>query len=244
MVERGVRVVVDVGRADERAAEPRQGEDRAPAAAGTIAPPTSGTFSGASVMCLPRLGAMRGNLGLVVQLLGAQRSAQTPVALTTLSAATTSSSPVSPSRARPHALRAAGLLDELGDLEAVGADGAEALGLGQTVRTRRESSVWHRRRGSPTWARARRARAAARAPRRRDDPVAVGAPRVVAAAAQALPGHDVVEFRPTPTSRSGRPPSKAGTTSGSGLTRCGASAVSSWRSSSASRTRPRSKFCR
>ena len=51
-------------------------------------------------------------------------------------------------------------------------------------------------------------------------------------------------FSPTPIRRSGRAPSKAGTTSGSGRTRCGASATISWRSSSASRTSPRSKFCR
>ena len=49
---------------------------------------------------------------------------------------------------------------------------------------------------------------------------------------------------PPRCSRSGRLPSKLGTSSGSGLTRCGASFTSSERSSSASRTSPRSKFWR
>ena len=49
---------------------------------------------------------------------------------------------------------------------------------------------------------------------------------------------------PTPTIRSGCAPSNAATTSGSGWTRWGASATISLRSSSASRTSPRSKFCR
>ena len=45
-------------------------------------------------------------------------------------------------------------------------------------------------------------------------------------------------FSPIPVSRSGRAPSNAGTTNCSGRTRCGASLTISWRSSSASRTRP------
>ena len=51
-------------------------------------------------------------------------------------------------------------------------------------------------------------------------------------------------FNPMPIMRSGRAPLKAGTISGSGLTRCGASPTMIWRSISASRTSPRSKFCR
>jgi hypothetical protein len=49
---------------------------------------------------------------------------------------------------------------------------------------------------------------------------------------------------PTPSTRSGRFPPNVGTMNGSGFTRCGASFTSSERSSSASRTSPRSKFWR
>ena len=58
--------------------------------------------------------------------------------------------------------------------------------------------------------------------------------------------HDITSymFSPMPSRRSSRLPSKAGTIIGSGFTRCGASFTSSERSSSASRTSPRSKFWR
>ena len=68
-----VALVVVVGRADERLAEPRQHEDRAPAArrhdrAGVA----RGSRSAGSTMCVPRLGRMHRHLGLVVQLVRAQ----------------------------------------------------------------------------------------------------------------------------------------------------------------------------
>ena len=209
-------------------------------------------------MCVPRLGRMSGTSASSCSSSGRRRSAHTPVALTTLSARTTNSL-AARGVAHADAAGAPALLDQLGDLAAVGADRAEALGLAQhgqhqpgVVGLAVVEEVARRR--------------LARGERRQqlddlvagDDAVAVGAPRrrrlagpsrrrraPRAAAAQLVHRHDVVEVQPHARSCGpGRAPSNAGTISGSGLTRCGASPTMIWRSSSASRTRPRSKFCR
>ena len=173
---------------------------------------------------------------------------------------------------RAHAVRASVALEQSGDVDAVGADRAEALGLaehrqhephvvglavveqvaaGRLARGERRQQLEHLlagdhavalgapglgcRRGSPAAPRSARALGTLRAARAFDR------------RERRRRGRPTSRRRGSarrPTRRSGRAPSNAGTTSGSGRTRCGASATISWRSSSASRTRPRSKFCR
>ena len=106
-----------------------------------------------------------------------------------------------------------------------------------------------RRRGSRRSASGRPARAAARAPRgRRSTRWRAGLQSVSSRPAGAAAAGPRPSRRrrsgPSPTTRSSRVPSNAGTTKRSGLTRWGARLTLIWRSSSASRTSPRSKFCR
>ena len=125
----------------------------------------------------PRLGRMRGSSASPCSSSGRSWSAQTPVALTTFAAGHLDAlRPVSWSTAStPRALAVA--LEQRADLHAVGAHGAEALGL-----------VEHRQHKAHVvglavveqvpalGARARPARAGARRPPRRRDAVALGAP--------------------------------------------------------------------
>ena len=79
-------------------------------------------------MWVPRLGRIVGTSASECSSSGRIRSAHTPVALTTLSAATTNSAPLSPSRTLTPAVRSSSF-GELDHLEAVRADRAEPLGL-------------------------------------------------------------------------------------------------------------------
>ncbi len=269
-------LVVVVGRADERVPEPRQREDRAPGAGGHDRAADSGRSSWRSVTCVPRLGRMRGSSASSCSSRGRSSSAHTPVALTTLAACTSNSSPLSPSRARTPC-GAPVALEQAGHVDAVGAHRAEALGLAEhrqheahvvglavveQVAARRLARGERRqqlerpprrrsRDGAPGSRTRRRRTRSARAPARR--PTRARRPSRGALCARAAARRPSAGRSPTSRRRGsarrrpggrGARPSKAATTSGSGRTRCGASATISWRSSSASRTSPRSKFCR
>ena len=80
-------LVVVVGRPDQRLPEPGQREDRAARRRpGTIAAAFSGSRSRSIRTCVPRLGRITGMSSSSCSSSGRMRSAQTPVALTTLSA--------------------------------------------------------------------------------------------------------------------------------------------------------------
>ena len=177
-------------------------------------------------MCVPRLGTIVGSSASACSSSGRIRSAHTPVALITLSARTTNSSP---SRRRGPGLRRRPVVARAaGHLEPVGADRTEPLGLaehgqheprivglavveqvaaGRLARAERRQQLDDllagdhavARRGSSRPRRPRRARRAARRPRSRG--VAITS----------------YMFSPIPTSRSGRAPPNAGTTSCSGV---------------------------
>ena len=129
---RDVAVVVVVGRADQGAPVPGQGEDRpvlarrddaGRAGRAAAAPSTrSGGCRGSarSAAPRPRRGSPRGRI----------RSAQTPVALTTFSASTSNPLAVSTSTQATPAARPS-RVEQAGDLGAVQADGAEALRLAE-----------------------------------------------------------------------------------------------------------------
>ena len=130
---RDVAVEVVVGRADQRPPVPGEGEDPALGAGGDDAGGARrGRASpGSRVMWVPRLGAIRGTSASSWISSGRMRSAQTPVALMTLSASISNSSPDSASvqsdavgalrRARRRPVTSA----------SVQADRAEALGLAE-----------------------------------------------------------------------------------------------------------------
>ena len=101
-----------------------------PPPAGTIAPAMSGTSLWSRVMWVPLDGRIRGTSASSWSSSGRMRSAQTPVALTTLSAWIVNSSPEWTSL-RHDARRLPVLLLQLLDLDAVGHDRAEALGLAE-----------------------------------------------------------------------------------------------------------------
>ena len=127
-----VAVVVVVGGADQRAPVPGQGEDRPVLArrddAGRARRSSSRSIE--TVTWVPRLGAIRGTSASSWISSGRIRSAQTPVALITLSASTSNRSPVSASTQATPAARPSSV-EQAGDLGAVEADGAEALGLAE-----------------------------------------------------------------------------------------------------------------
>ena len=213
VVERALVVVV--GRAEQRAPEPRQREDRAPAA---------GRHDRAArrerqVLVAQRdvraaAGADARDLGLVVQLVGAQAVGPDAGRVDDVRrrARRTRSPPAV--LAHAHARRAAGLVaHELGHLDAVGADRAEALGLGEDGqheprvvglavveevagrrRARRRARARARATSSPVimrWRSGLHSDGSARRRRRRRAPRSARARR----AAQALDGHDVVEVQ-------------------------------------------------
>ena len=101
-----------------------------PPAAGTIAPTFTGRRSGERMMCVPRLGRITGTSASLWSSSGRMRSAHTPVALTTASAAIVNDSPRL-GVADLGAAGAAALLDQPGHLEPVGEHGPEALGLAE-----------------------------------------------------------------------------------------------------------------
>ena len=170
-----VAVVVVVGRADERPAEPRQREDRAPAPAGTIAPARSGSRPRTIVRWVPRLGRICGTPASSWSSSGRSRSAQTPVALTTL--ARGPRAPRRPRVARAHPARVPAAP------RAAPRRRRRWRRPRRSARPRRARSgrAGHRRSGSrrtgsPRSARARRAPAAADDLVAGDHAVAVGAP--------------------------------------------------------------------
>ena len=200
-----VALEVVVRRPDQRAAEPRQHEDRAPAAGRRDrAGARPAARSDGSTMCVPRLGRMTGTSASSCSSSGRSRSAQTPVALTTFAARTSSSPP--PDRVAHHARRRRVERDRL---DPVRRHRAEALGLGEhgehephVVGLAVVEQVAARR------ARARRARAAARhlarrrssggapgsSPRARRRVARAPAPR----AADPVDRHHVVHVQPDP----------------------------------------------
>ena len=149
-----IAVVVVVGRADQRAAEPRQREDRPAAPGRTIAPARSGRSASAKVMCVPRLGRIWGTSASScsssrAQLVGPHAGRVDDVG---------GADPSSPRcRARGRARRAPGLRSSSSPRpRPVRAHRAEALGLaehGQDEPRRRRSGS--RRRGSRRSARGR-----------------------------------------------------------------------------------------
>ena len=220
-----------------------------PPPAGTIAPPPVGRRSRDSVTCVPRLGRMRGTSSSSVQLLGADAvrpdagrvddvACRAPRTRRRVSVSRTSTPAARPSRSTSSSTsqrlahtapkRSASPSTVSTRRDVVGLAVVEEVGRGRLAR--------------------RRAPGPARPPRRRRSCGGGrgSSPRRASRRAPArAQRHHVVHVQPdSRCRRSGRLPSKAGTRSGSGLTRCGASFTISWRSSSASRTSPRSKFCR
>ena len=114
--------------ASARATAARRSSGRRPRGRSRPRSPAARALS--TTRCVPREGRMTGTSASSCSSAGRSRSAQTPVALTTLVARTSSSSPLSASRST-RADRAAALLQQADGLEPVGEDGAEALGLGQ-----------------------------------------------------------------------------------------------------------------
>ena len=247
----GGALVVGVGGADQRLPEPRQHEDRAAAARGHDRAGAHRQRRALDQQVRPARGADHRHLGLVVQLGGPQPVGPDAGRVDDVGGADLELL-AALGVAQARADRAAAVLEQLDGLEPVREDRPEALGLGQhgqhepdvvglavveQVAARRlrcasagSSSLTSARRspgGAPGSSRAPRAR------RRR--------------AASAAAGR-----RPSRRRRSGRGrragPAARRRTPGprrrSGRTRCGARLTLIWRSSSASRTRPRSKFCR
>ena len=113
-----------------------------PEPAGTMAPaPSSGRSAGLSVMWVPRLGRMTGTSASSWSSSGRMRSAQTPVALITLSARTVKLSPVSASVARTPAARPSSSTSSVTS-QPLTQTAPKRSASSSTVRTRRASSVW------------------------------------------------------------------------------------------------------
>ena len=186
-------VVLVVGRADERRPQPRQREDRAPAAGRDDRPGRERERLVGERDVRPREGRMRGTSASSCSSSGRSRSAHTPVALTTLSARSSKRSPLSASRTQTPRVRPP-LVEQVGDLQAVGAHRAEALGLGQDGQ--HEAAVVGLAVVEEV-ARGRRAAGQRRQPLddlvAADDAMALGLPVAVLAAAPA--GHRVVEVQ-------------------------------------------------
>ena len=115
-------------RACARATAARRSSARAPA--GTIAPPTSGRSSWLIVMCVPRLGRMRGSSASSCSSLRAQLVGPHAGRVDDVRRAHVEASPLSQSSAL-HAVRAPVALEQPGHVEAIGAHRAEALGLAE-----------------------------------------------------------------------------------------------------------------
>ena len=249
-------LVVVVGRPDQGLAEPRQREDRAPLRRpARTAAAFIGRRSRSSRMWVPRLGRITGTSSSSCSSSGRIRSAQTPVAFTTFAAATAKRSPRLLLLAHD-AGRLPALLDQLHDRRAVHAHGPEArrlaehrqdqprvVGLAVVEEVRGGGVAPGRARGPAPAPRRGRSCGAGRGSSTRRPPAPPPARRGGAPAGCAATSRRTCSA-PCRGARSRRAPSNAGTRKGSGFTRCGASRTISCRSTSASRTSPRSKFCR
>ena len=192
-----VGVVLVVGRADEGRAQPRQREDRAPAACGHDRPgPERQRLVREGDVRAPR-GADARHLGLVVQLLGAQPIGPHARGVDHVVGAQLEAL-AAQGVAHADAARAPAVVQEVGDLHAVGAHRAEALGLGQ--HREHEAAVVglavveQVARGRPAGGQRRQALDDLVAA---DHPVAVGLPVAVLAPAPAA-GHRVVQVEAHP----------------------------------------------
>ncbi len=137
-----VAVVVVVGRPDEDPADQGSTKIVRSAPAGTMqAASLSGNRSSGSVRWVPRLGAILGTSASSLISPGLIRSAQTPVALTTLAASISIVAPVSPQRqTTPAAVPSRSSSDVTSSRFAITAPKRSASP--RIVRTRRTSSVW------------------------------------------------------------------------------------------------------
>ena len=138
-----VALVVVVGGADERLPEPRQHEDPAPAARRARSRPTfTGRRSRGEDDVRAAAGPDHRHLGLVVELVGPERSAHTPVALTTSAAAIVELA--RPSRRRAPRRRAARPPSSTSPVTSsrLANTAPKRSASPSTVRTSRTSSVW------------------------------------------------------------------------------------------------------